>query len=45
MKSFEQRKEIKKSNDLRFDEKLKIQHELDNNNIDPKEINIKKYRL
>lgn len=45
MKSFEQRKEIKKSNDLRFDERLKIEKELENNNINPNEINIKKYRL
>ncbi len=44
-KSFEQRKEMKKNNDLRFNEKLEIEKELENNGINPNDINIKKYRL
>lgn len=44
-KSFEQRKEMKKNNDLRFNEKLEIEKELDNNNIRVNDTNVKKYQL
>lgn len=44
-KSFEQRKEMKKNNDIRFNEKLEIEKELENNNIKPNDINVKKYLL
>lgn len=44
-KSFEQRKEIKKQNDLNFDERLRIEKELENNNIIPNSTNVLKYRL
>lgn len=44
-KSFEQRKQIKKNNDLNLNQKLEIEKELENNNIIPNSINVKKYRL
>ncbi|MGL5268670.1 MAG: type II CRISPR RNA-guided endonuclease Cas9 [Spiroplasma sp.] len=44
-KSFKQRKEIKKNNELNADAKLIIEKELENNNINPNKTNVLKYRL